>query len=106
MEENNKLIAVFMGRVIPEEQLEFLDENPTTHYYHSNWNWLMEVVDKIESIEGGIFNVNILRNGTQVTHINAVEYFIINNVAEINYSEKIDHVYDAVVKFIKWYNEQ
>lgn len=36
--ENNKIIAVFMGRVIPEDQIAFYDENPTTHYYHSNRN--------------------------------------------------------------------
>jgi len=31
---------------------------------------------------------------------------VINNVADISFSNKIEHTYDAVVKFIKWYNEQ
>ena len=90
--ENNKIIAEFMGRVIPEDKLEFYDENPTTHYYHSNWNWLMEVVEKIYTLDLYYdkyidFNSSLIDSG------------------KIKLSTNINHVYNACVEFIKWYNE-
>lgn len=90
--ENNKLLAEFMGRVIPEEQLEFYDENPTTHYYHSDWNWLMEVVDKVYSSDI-YYDKYIDYNGSMFSS------------GQIELSANIDHVYKQIVEFIKWYNQ-
>jgi len=100
--ENNKLIAEFMGRVIPEDELEFYDENPTTHYYDSDWNWLMEVVEKIkkETNEDEFLNRLITtesRNGI-------VLEFNLENCFRKSYLS-IEAVYNACVEFIKWYNE-
>jgi len=60
--ENNKLIAVFMElkeftyyEYLYNEQIYLKDDL----YYHSDWNWLMEVVEKIESLG---YNVNIFGN--------------------------------------------
>lgn len=69
--------------------------------YHSSWDWLMPVVEKIESDER--YDVNILQYGTCIFD-NQRE--IVNNIANISFDKKIDHTYDAVVHFIKDYNKK
>ena len=101
MEENNKIIAEFMGRVIPEDKLEFYDENPTTHYYNSNWNWLMQVVEKIESLDG---HLHICDNDVFVHFPKRIKGCVRINGESLKLS-KIEAVYNACVEFIKWYNE-
>jgi hypothetical protein len=91
MEENNKLIADFMyEETMPISQME----------YHTSWDWLMPVVENIESNEK--YDVEILQYGTRILE-NCKE--IVTNVANISFDKKIDHTYHAVVEFIKWNNE-
>jgi len=73
--------------------------------FHKDWNWLMEVVDKIESLNDGAYDVNILKNGTEIINYSETT-IVISNVCNISYENKIEHTYSAVVEFIKWYNEQ
>ncbi|MEX0598836.1 MAG: hypothetical protein WD512_20300 [Candidatus Paceibacterota bacterium] len=109
--ENNKLIAEFLGYSQPHP---FYPK--TTYWYkqgkeplvslsfHSDWNWLMEVVEQIEKLplfpNDNSFNVTI----------GATKYCTIQDsngeVVEITAMEetKILSVYKAVVEFIKWYN--
>lgn len=116
--ENNKLIAEFM--LLEKNDLsckhsELIgykkDENdifrlPSQLKYHSDWNWLMGVVERIEFLDNGKFDVNLLKNGTQIFEYQAGGKVIIDNVGEISFDNKIEHVYQAVVEFIKWYNNQ
>ena len=95
--QNNEIIAVFMGRVIPEDKLEFYDENPTTHFYNSNWNWLMEVVEKIESLG---YRVTIVRHICRIDLTEESKLIISEDI------KKIEAVYSACLEFIKWYNKQ
>jgi hypothetical protein len=111
---NNKLIAEFMGanpfrESVNEDVLSYemyglveniedgLDEKhfflPSEMKYHTSWDWLMPVIDKIES--DGRYGVEILKYGTT---IRASKTEI---VADISFGDKIDHTYNAVVKFIK-----
>ena len=110
----NRLIAEFMGLVesgIPnkywtEKSSEgFVIGQLTDLKYDIDWNWLMKVVDKIESIEDGKYDVNILKNGTVIVNYGAGGMVICNNVGKIGYDEKIEHTYQAVIDFIKWHNE-
>jgi len=73
--------------------------------FHSDWSWLIQVVDKIESVEDGKYDVNILKNGTQIVDYSSGGIEICNNVGKIGYNEKIEHTYQAVIKFIKWYEQ-
>jgi len=66
--------------------------------YHESWDWLMPVVEKIEEDEE--IDVNILLNGTIIFKWRT-NTEIVNNVAKISFDKKIEHVYDAVVNFIK-----
>ena len=100
-EENNKLIAEFMEHkptfeVYIDDVLTTL-ERPVKNY-NSDWNWLMEVVEKIESLG---YYVNI--TGTYVS-IGAIESKTNPIFIEKDSNIKIEAVYNACVEFIKWYN--
>ena len=85
---------------------------PTTTYWYkqgkepltilsfdSDWNWLMEVIAKIESLGN---DIAITSNYIQITY-NDGESFI---SVELKGSIMLQAVYISAVKFITWYNEQ
>ena len=98
----NKLIAEFMGYAF----VNGVYESPKDEFhidemlYHTSWDWLMPVVEKIESDDR--YDVDILQYGTRITD-NQKE--IVNNIADISFDKKIEHTHNAVVEFIKWYNK-
>jgi hypothetical protein len=110
MEENNKLIAEFMGMTTHENDSSCMINKTDkgnevipieSMKYHNFWDdWLMPVVENIESNEK--YDVEILQYGTRILE-NCKE--IVTNVANISFDKKIDHTYHAVVEFIKWNNE-
>lgn len=92
--ESNKLIA------------EFLHGKNAVHpnQYHENWNELMQVVEKIESLifpNDEYYNFQIL-GGCCV-------YIISSHCNELvcsdNGKSKLECVYDACIEFVKWYNQ-
>jgi len=105
--ENNKLIAKFME--LPTEIMGAKEVvygmNHDDWYtadnlnYHLSWDWLMPVIEKIENNER--YDVNIVQYGTMILD-NQKE--IISNIADISFDTKIEHTYDTIVKFIKYYN--
>ena len=106
--ENNKLIAEFLGYTQPHPNYENTtywykkEEEPLTILlFDTDWNWLIEAVEKIEHIDS--IDVNILTNGTRIYEWRTGGEVIVDNSADISFEHKIEHVYDAVVKFIKWY---
>jgi hypothetical protein len=113
-QENNRLIAEFMGyEIIYRPNSNGFIEISDTELcdvddleYHKSWDWLMPVVDKIESDER--FDVNILQYGTIISSNTKERGYIeiVNNVANISFDSKIDHTYQAVVEFIKQHNNQ
>ena len=143
--EGNKLIAEFMGGenhpflipYIPEpDDIWFSVENhPEERHpdngsmwklnelkYHSSWDWLMPVVEKIESL-------NIRNNGYDFPKVkflgDCVEIFTYATYRGTTFywkgymgldgkcynhlsnqkNSKIEAVWYAVVEFIKWYNQ-
>ena len=93
----NELIAEFMG---VGKYYEAQSSNPFNQY-HESWNSLMTVVESIESDER--YDVEILQYGTRIierTKTDCIE--VVNNIADISFDSKIDHTYDAIVKFIKY----
>ena len=105
VEDNNKLIAEFLGYTQPHPDYPGAtywykkDESPLTLLlFDSDWNWLMEVVEKIESLN---FIVYIETNYCQLYNATNHEELI-----KSIYSTKIESVYNACVEFIKWYNGQ
>ena len=106
--ENNKLIAEFLGETKqPFEFSQFgyinsLGEWKDTFFdnqlkFHSDWNWLMEVVEKIESLG---YRIEIVKHICRIYLSNKETIIISEN------TPKIEAVYIACVEFIKWYNNQ
>jgi len=88
--ENNKLIAEFIGYVLRgkntyeyNDKLYFSDELK----FHNDWNRLMEVVKKCRQKQVSNMPVNIMADIYDALH-----------------NCEIEHLYNAVVEFIKWYN--
>ena len=85
---DNKLIAEFMGMKYSDERS--FNDGKWTHSikslskFETSWDWLKPVVDKIEQVNEGV--------PEQMLHVSL-------------YST-IDEVYEAVVEFIKQYNDE
>ena len=118
---NNKLIAEFMGIVYPKLDNVIVIDNVVTKedelQYHSSWDWLMPVVEKIESynvsvnINGlySVFNKNVahqvtiriesveMNEGGKSAWVLEDEYLYHSDVKD----SKIEAVYQAVIEFIK-----
>jgi hypothetical protein len=93
---DNKLIAEFMDLETPDGvYYEYLTKDghrsELTHFilleYHTSWDWIMPVVEKI-------------------MWDNDIEDNQCTNIEEALCDAKIDRVYDAVVEFIKQYDNQ
>jgi hypothetical protein len=109
-------MALFMGfelthkiNYIPSKYPNFIKNNEHLKVdnsdnlpFHSNWNWLMEVVEKIESI-GAV--VTIGRMKTDIQYLHPIKSYI-NCDISIASGVKINHIYASCVDFVKWYNTQ
>lgn len=73
--------------------------------YRTSWDWLMPVVQKIEALEHSRFGFNIDPHDIQVLDYKSkTEYSIVYSTRQ-EYS-LMEAVYEAVIKFIQWYNSQ
>ncbi len=117
-ETNNKLIAEFMGykltpcnnglawdigKSIPSHEhlfpLQGVLHTGNELNFHTSWDWLMLVVDKIENCDG-------LSNEEVIT-IEYKDCIIPHHQEEVRIegaNSKLEAVYNAVVEFIKYYN--
>lgn len=86
-----------------EENTGWISEHITNTEFHSRWDWLMPVVEKIE-IECK-FDVNIYGHYNWVMPFRCTILDNRNNIIVYKGNDsKIQCVYDAVVEFIKWWN--
>ena len=105
--ENNILLAEFLGKHIKEGKNyhEFFAINSKLYStdelkFHNDWNWLMQVVEKIESIGFWVEILGGVHNVCQIGTTNEENSFIY-----LDDEVKIEAVYNACIKFVKWYNE-
>lgn len=120
--ENNKLIAEFMGFVADKSfEVRLVDGINTSYYYYKDdvmylpevmeyncsWDWLMEVVDKIESLpdeeNNGAFFFKIYQDSVSIIFSN--DDYIIDLINVMGQGSRINNVYQAVVEFIQLYNK-
>ena len=124
MEEKIKTIAIFMGlfqddkgfwgfKNTPERQRCHSDRIKDIYQYDRDWNLLMKVVEKIESIKDsyhGRFGVYISSNSCTIQSTNFRPDKPILNPPHyydnIVLNTKIESTYYSVVKFINFYNKQ
>lgn len=99
----NKLIAEFMSMEDYQEMGEYVTPN-----YHTSWDWLMPVVEKIESFQDGedgdlmrghLYNFRIEQHFVYIFDAESMD-----DIIEMNGDSKIDATYNAVVEFINQYN--
>ena len=69
-------------------------------HFHSDWNWIMEVVEKIENIK---YSISVTGN---FCHIAKVEENIGITLGSYQGSTKKEAVVQAINQFIDWYNLQ
>lgn len=108
--ESNKLIAEFTGGQFNSKGDKFTHPMVSDIFapaewikYHSSWDWLMTVVEKIESLG---FDSRIHGNNSDGGFV--CDFIDIENneaSCEVSYLSKIDAVYSAVIEFIKWHND-
>jgi hypothetical protein len=83
--------------------------------YHKSWDWLMSVVEKIESLDLTKWydTDNFSNCSVNIEHSSCYIWLNLNydpgkRVVAIHngtYETKIETVYNAILEFIKWYNE-
>jgi hypothetical protein len=91
--ENNKIIAEFLCTTQKTEGLDdcYILKSMAYHIedlkFDTDWNWLMEVVEKIEKVGKTEFKFSV-------------------EFEKVKLSSNIESVYNACVEFIKWYNQK
>ena len=90
--EDLKLIAKFMN--VPKNGVN----------YHCSWDWLMPVVEKINTIDNFKYCFEIKHCFCRVTQARCIakDYQILSTQGNGNFQA----TYKAVVKFIKWHNKK
>lgn len=126
--ENNKLLAEFMDYDFEDGDFKVPHSNKTSNsdfkewcptywderidsggylvapcnlMFGSDWNWLMEVVEKIELVKNEDFTVHINRCNCMIVGYELYPQF---HILEQSIS-KTQAVYNACIEFVKWYNK-
>lgn len=113
--EKNKLIAEFMG--LEDGLIHYTEQGEDIYYsiqevkYHTSWDWLMPVVEKINSdknncISIGVQTENAYKYGSEI-YISPDFNTIDRKRVFASYSNTsiLETCYNVVSQFIRWYNE-
>jgi len=106
--EKNAVIASFMGitEIVETNGIVYKDPNSELFYeikYHSDWNWLMPVVEKIRSIqECSDFNINFSCD----CKIECEDYGMVFEEYCSNKVDTLQATYNTCFQFIQWHNQQ
>jgi hypothetical protein len=99
MKTDNELIAEFMGLPLTKDEVKFTGGTQKVPFqkwkYDASWDWLMPVVEKIETLEHTVLI------GQQYCEIKHQNYRTKHGKASAK--TKIQAVFKAVVEFIKWH---
>jgi len=114
--EKNAVIAMFMGLEISISPVDGYDYGtwykpsdiqgeviPSPVLYHSDYNWIMPVVEKIRSTqECSDFNINFSCD----CKIECEDYGMVFEEYCSNKVDTLQATYNACFQFIQWYNQQ
>lgn len=106
----NRMIAEFMGFKVMKED-DFLANPRAEHLknvmvdvamkYHTSWEWLMSAWKHINSISGSRFILTIRPDFCYILDTNTDKEIVYNEHG----ATELELVYETVIQFIKWYNE-
>jgi hypothetical protein len=119
MKTDNELIAEFMGFTFSHERGDKVYNVPIGEHlkykafklslvkmnYHTSWDWLIPVVEKIEELYSKAFPPGDKFIQMIMDKENPIDHHYMDVVA-IPLSTPIEEAYKAIVEFIKWYNSQ
>lgn len=112
MEENNKLLAEFLGMGNSETtQVYFeLGCTPDKLNFDKDWNRLMLVIDKIESLGCAVYiktkGTLIENDKEELTAFSLVgENSFVGGLLISSPKTKIEATFNACIEFVKWYNK-
>jgi len=94
--ENNILLAEFLDMLTTDSEGN-IKEDVNSFKFHNYWNWLMEVVEKINDLG----HVVTIRSSGYVQ----IEGEEIPFIIEEDGDNPLQSTYDACVEFVKWYNK-
>jgi len=96
---DNIIIAEFMGVYSKENGYDYIKTGNKGVCYHTSWDWLMPVVEKIDEVsdENTLFKIEY--NRAFVEDIENYYIFI-----DVTASSRLEATYKAVVEFIKKHN--
>lgn len=112
--QKNKIIAEFMGgtRHINEGWLMpnvIGLPKDTQLQYHTSWDWLMPVVEKVEDLFDGSISVHIYDGRCYIEistqYAIATDIYLPDSNFYNNQGGKLNSVWNSVVSFIQWYNQ-
>ena len=123
--ENNKLIAEFLGWTLDNQELSSYRKKEVGKFiykkfdFENDWNDLMKAVEKIENSQAN-FEIKshwspFVEANIHQTTITVFEYtkmhtaYSSEEVVTIYTNpnrNKLENVYEGVVKFIEWYNKK
>jgi hypothetical protein len=103
---DNKLIAEFMGLQFSKGEYyrplynsgDWIPENELQ--YHTSWDWLMPVIEKLNLLDDYKYTVFISSADTKIVD-NITNNVIVDISCKHSVDELIQSVYQAVVEFIK-----
>lgn len=114
--DKNKIIALFMGckfmgnATVTVPGLHTMSEDDLR--YHSDWNWLHQVISEIEdffyTINGEEIEFRVVQYEDEVLIVAKYQLKRWENIVEVLSSGdgKLKNTYEAVYQFIVWYNQQ
>lgn len=112
--EGNKLISEFMGMKSGDSHKyplsPWIQSNGNNLEYHSNWSWIMPVIEKIESDSHCNFSISsqieyIDDDSKVIIHQDIAVYYDVECIVDLtSKSTKIEALWLAIIQFIKWYN--
>ena len=112
----NKLCAEFLGyaNLTPDDKdFDFYEKldgvlgkrfEPKSLKFHSDWNWIMVVVEDIENKLNDSFNVDIVNKNQCEIVRNGEEFICGAGFDTINHHKK-EAVVEAINQFLIWYEE-
>ncbi len=72
--------------------------------YDSSFDWLMDVVIKINTMEDFRYSTKILTMDVEIEDSHTLK-IVAESSLDFNPDELLKSVYQCIVKFIKWYNQ-